>query len=49
MLFSVPFSHKAADCPAADKSQMEGLTRLLSPESLTGRGIRLVEGYVDKL
>lgn len=35
--------------PARDKKQMEGLTGLLSPESLRGRGIRLVEGYVDKL
>ena len=49
MLFSVPFSHPAAQCPATDKNQMEGLMRLLSPESLKGRGIRLVEGYVDKL
>jgi len=49
MLFSVAFSHQPANRPAADKSQMEGLTRLLSPESLKWRGIRLVEGYVDKL
>ena len=34
---------------ARDKKQMERLTGLLSPESLRGRGIRLVEGYVDKL
>ena len=49
MVFSVAFSHMPKDCPAADKNQMEGLTRLLSPESLKGRGIRLLEGYVDKL
>jgi len=49
MLFSVAFSHGPKDCPAMDKTQMEGLTRLLSPESLKGRGIRLVEGYVDRL
>ena len=49
MLFSVPFSHKTADCPAAHKEQMEGFTRLVAPDSLRGRGIRLLEGYVDKL
>ena len=49
MLLSVAFAHKAADCPAAHKDQMEGFTRLLSPDNLRGRGIRLVEGYVDKL
>jgi len=49
MVFSVAFAHKPADCPAAHKDQMEGFTRLVSSESLKGRGIRLVEGYVDKL
>lgn len=49
MLLSVAFAHPASQCPAQDKQQMEGLTGLLSPESLRGRGIRLVEGYVDKL
>jgi hypothetical protein len=49
MLYSVAFSHAPKDCPAMDKKQMEGLTQLLSPASLEGRGIRLVEGYVDKL
>jgi len=49
MVFSVAFAHKPADCPAAHKDQMEGFTRLVSSENLRGRGIRLVEGYVDKL
>ena len=49
MLFSVPFSHSAAECPALHKAKMEGITRLLSPESLGPRGIRLIEGYVDRL
>jgi len=49
MVFSVAFSHKPADCPAAHKEQMEGFTRLVSPETLKGRGIRLLEGYVDRL
>jgi hypothetical protein len=49
MLVSIAFSHMPKDCPAMDKAQMDGLTRLLSPESLRGRGVRLVEGYVDKL
>ena len=49
MLFSVAFAHPGSHCPAQNKTQMEGLTGLLSPESLKGRGIRLVEGYVDKL
>jgi hypothetical protein len=49
MLFSVAFSHSAAECPAAHKEQMDGITRLLSPDSLRAHGIRLVEGYVDRL
>ena len=49
MLFAVPFFHSPAACPALHKAQMEGITRLLSPESLGPRGIRLIEGYVDRL
>ena len=49
MLLAVPFWHSAAECPAAHKEQRERLTRLISPESLRARGIRLVEGYVDRL
>ncbi|MBI4562618.1 MAG: hypothetical protein HY724_11300 [Candidatus Rokubacteria bacterium] len=49
MVFSVAFAHTPADCPAAHKDQMEGFTGLVSPENLKGRGIRLLEGYVDKL
>ena len=49
MFFSVALSHMPKDCPAAHKDQMEGFTRLVSPDNLKGRGIRLVEGYVDKL
>lgn len=49
MVFSVAFAHQPAACPAAHKDQMEGFTRLVSPENLQGRGIRLLEGYVDRL
>lgn len=49
MLFSVPFSHGARECPAADPKQMDGIRALLSPENLAPQGIRLVEGYVDRL
>ena len=49
MLFAVPFFHSPADCPALHKAQMEETTRRLAPESLGARGIRLVEGYVDRL
>ena len=49
MLFSVPFSHGAPECPAADPKQMDAIRALLSVESLAPRGIRLVEGYVDRL
>jgi hypothetical protein len=49
MLFSVPFSHSPAECPATDKTQLDSIRRLLAPENLQPRGIRLVEGYVDRL
>ena len=49
MLYSVPFAHSASECPAADKVQMAGIEEMLSPENLNPRGIRLVEGYVDRL
>lgn len=49
MVFSVAFAHKPADCPAAHKEQMEGFTRLVAPDNLRARGLRLLEGYVDKL
>jgi hypothetical protein len=49
MLYSVPFSHSAAECPAADKTQLETIRRMLAPENLQPRGIRLIEGYVDRL
>ena len=49
MLFSVPFSHSAGECPAAHPQQMEGIRHVLSPQNLREHGIRLVEGYVDRL
>ena len=49
MLFGVPFVHFPAECPRLDKTQMAETTHRLSPESLGSRGIRLVEGYVDRL
>jgi hypothetical protein len=49
MLFAVPFFHSPAECPALHKAQMEEITRRLSAESLGPRGIRLVEGYIDRL
>ena len=49
MLYSVPFSHRAAECPAADKAQLDAIRRMLAPENLHPRGIRLIEGYVDRL
>jgi hypothetical protein len=49
MLYSVPFAHSASECPAANKVQMDGIRQMLSPENLKPRGIRLVEGYVDRL
>jgi len=49
MLYSVPFAHSASECPAADKVQMAGIQQMLRPENLKPRGIRLVEGYVDRL
>jgi len=49
MLFSVPFSHSARECPAADPGQMEAIRGMLAPDKLAARGIRLVEGYVDQL
>ncbi len=49
MLFSLIFAHSPADCPATHKRKMEGFTRLLSPEILSERQIRLLDGYVDKL
>jgi hypothetical protein len=49
MLYSVPFAHSASECPAANKVQMDGIRQILSPENLKPRGIRLVEGYVDRL
>jgi hypothetical protein len=49
MLYSVPLAHSASECPAANKVQMDGIRQMLSPENLKRRGIRLVEGYVDRL
>lgn len=49
MLFAVPFFHSPGECPRLHRTQMEETTRRLSPESLGSRGIRLVEGYVDRL
>ena len=49
MLYSVPFAHSASECPAANKAQMDGIRQMLSPENLKQQGIRLVEGYVDRL
>jgi hypothetical protein len=49
MLFAVPFYHSPGECPRLHKTQMEETVRRLSPESLGSRGIRLVEGYVDRL
>jgi hypothetical protein len=49
MFYSVPFSHSAAQCPAQDQKQMDGIRHMLAPDNLKPRGIRLVEGYVDKL
>ena len=49
MLFAVPFFHSPGECPRLHKAQMKETTRRLSPESLGSRGIRLVEGYVDRL
>ena len=49
VLYSVPFAHGGTECPAQDQSQMEGLGQLLSADNLRQRGIRLVEGYVDRL
>ena len=49
MLFGVPFFHSPGECPRLQKAQMAETTRRLSPESLGLRGIRLVEGYVDRL
>ena len=49
MLFAVPFFHSPAECPRLDKAQMEETTRRLSAERLASRGLRLVEGYVDRL
>jgi hypothetical protein len=49
MLYSVPFAHGGTQCPAQDQSQMAGLRQLLSADNLKQRGIRLVEGYVDRL
>jgi hypothetical protein len=49
MHYSVPFSHSAAECPAADKAQLDAIRRMLAPENLQPRGIRLIEGYVDRL
>jgi hypothetical protein len=49
MLFAVPFFHLPGECPRLRKAQMEETMRRLSPESLGSRGIRLVEGYIDRL
>ena len=49
MLYSVPFAHSASECPAQHKVQMDGIRQMLSPENLKPHGIRLVEGYVDRL
>ena len=49
MLFAVPFFHSPGECPRLDKAQMHETTRRLSPKSLGSRGIRLLEGYIDRL
>ncbi len=49
MFFSLIFAHSPNDCPAVHKSKMEEFTRLLSPENLSKRQVRLLDGYVDKL
>ncbi len=49
MLFAVPFFHSPRECPRLHKAQMAETTHRLSPGSLGSRGIRLVEGYVDRL
>ena len=49
MFFSLIFAHSPNHCPAPHKDKMEAFTRALSPEALSGRRIKLQDGYVDKL